>query len=65
VALVARQPVFAGLGVMAALVVIGLGLILAMRAARRNGLVPETPYGVAIALSTLLVLREPIFNQFT
>lgn len=24
----------------------------------------EIPYGVAIAMATLLVLREPIFNQF-
>jgi len=65
VALVAGQPVLAGLGIIAALVGLGLGLIFAVRAARRGGIVPETPYGVAIAISTLLVLREPIFNQFT
>jgi prepilin peptidase CpaA len=47
--------------------VAGLGvlLLLGARAARKRGIVPETPYGVAIAISTLLVLREPIFNQFT
>jgi prepilin peptidase CpaA len=32
---------------------------------RRNGGGPvEIPYGVAIAIAALLVLREPIFNQF-
>jgi prepilin peptidase CpaA len=65
VALAADQPVFAGLGVMIVLGAIGVGLIAAMRAARRGGILPETPYGVAIAISTLLILREPIFNQFT
>lgn len=30
---------------------------------KREGLV-EIPYGVAIAMAMLLVLREPIFNQF-
>ena len=30
---------------------------------KRPGLV-EIPYGVAIALAALIVLREPIFNQF-
>lgn len=65
VALAAGQPLFAGFGVMAALVAVGVGLIAIVRAARRGGVLPETPYGVAIAISTLLVLREPIFNQFT
>lgn len=63
--LIATAPVLAGIGVIAALGAIGVGLIWTMRAARRGGIVPETPYGVAIAISTLLVLREPIFNQFT
>jgi prepilin peptidase CpaA len=39
-------------------------LLLGMRSARKRGLLPETPYGVAIAVAALLVLREPIFNQF-
>ncbi|WP_066799039.1 A24 family peptidase [Sphingomonas soli] len=30
----------------------------------RSGMPLEIPYGVAIALATLIVLREPIFNQF-
>ncbi|TGX54028.1 hypothetical protein E5A73_07830 [Sphingomonas gei] len=64
-ALVATAPLFGGIGVIAALAAIGAGLIWTMRAARRGGIVPETPYGVAIAISTLLILREPIFNQFT
>ena len=64
-AVAAADPVFAGIGVIGALCMIGVGLVFAMRAARRGGIIPETPYGVAIAISTLLVLREPIFNQFT
>ncbi|AQR73765.1 hypothetical protein BXU08_09005 [Sphingomonas sp. LM7] len=63
--LVAGRPVIAALGVMTLLMAIGGLLIFAMRAARRGGVIPETPYGVAIAIATLLVLREPIFNQFT
>lgn len=31
---------------------------------RRDGTPLEIPYGVAIAIAALLVLREPIFNQF-
>jgi prepilin peptidase CpaA len=31
---------------------------------RRRGEALEIPYGVAIAIAALLVLREPIFNQF-
>ena len=31
---------------------------------RGNGAL-EIPYGVAIAMAALIVLREPIFNQFT
>lgn len=44
---------------------VGVLLLAGARAARKHGIVPETPYGVAIAISTLLILREPIFNQFT
>jgi len=47
---------------------IGGGLTLLMiveKKLRRRGAIPlEIPYGVAIALATLIVLREPIFNQF-
>lgn len=44
----------------------GLSLLLlgAVRSARVRGLMPETPYGVAIAIAALLVIREPIFNHF-
>jgi prepilin peptidase CpaA len=31
---------------------------------RKNGEPLEVPYGVAIAIAALLVLREPIINQF-
>ena len=31
---------------------------------RKNSHAIEVPYGVAIAIAALLVLREPIFNQF-
>lgn len=31
---------------------------------RSDGAPVEIPYGVAIAIAALLVLREPIFNQF-
>jgi prepilin peptidase CpaA len=59
------QPV--ATAIVAMMLVAGLGLLLlaGARAARKNGIVPETPYGVAIAISTLLILREPIFNHFT
>jgi prepilin peptidase CpaA len=41
-------------------------VMLAERALRRRGDAPlEIPYGVAIVIAALLVLREPIFNQFT
>lgn len=47
---------------------IGGGLTLLMVAEKKlrsRGTMPlEIPYGVAIAMATLLVLREPIFNQF-
>lgn len=59
------RPMLGAAAIMALLSGVGLALILTMRAARRGGVLPETPYGVAIAISTLLVLREPIFNHFT
>jgi len=41
-------------------------LMLAERRLRgRTGPPLEIPYGVAIALAALLILREPIFNQFS
>ncbi|MBX3566235.1 MAG: prepilin peptidase [Sphingomonas sp.] len=47
---------------------IGGGLTLLMVAEKKlrsRATMPlEIPYGVAIAIATLLVLREPIFNQF-
>ena len=40
-------------------------LLMAEKRIRRRGGPPlEIPYGVAIAIAGLLVLREPIFNQF-
>jgi prepilin peptidase CpaA len=40
-------------------------VMLAERWIRRQREVPlEIPYGVAIAMAALIVLREPIFNQF-
>lgn len=59
------QPVASVAVAMAMLTVVGLLLLTGAHAARKRGIVPETPYGVAIAISTLLVLREPILNQFT
>lgn len=43
---------------------VSLLLLFAVGSARRRGILPEVPYGVAIALAGLLVLREPILNQF-
>lgn len=63
--LLVLQPMLGAAAIITLLSGIGLALILTMRAARRGGVLPETPYGVAIAISTLLVLREPIFNHFT
>ena len=41
-------------------------VMLAERWLRHRGNAPiEVPYGVAIALAALLILREPIFNQFS
>ena len=47
-------------------VLCGTAVLLAMgiRSARRRGIAPEVPYGVAIALAGLLAMREPIINQF-
>jgi len=39
-------------------------LLAEKRLRRRKGMPLEIPYGVAIAMATLLVLREPIFNHF-
>ncbi|HEX8302918.1 A24 family peptidase [Sphingomonas sp.] len=39
-------------------------MVIEKRLRRRRGMPLEIPYGVAIAIATLLVLREPIFNQF-
>lgn len=38
-------------------------LLLAERAARRRTAQIEVPYGVAIAIAALVVLREPLFNH--
>lgn len=47
---------------------IGGGLTIMMvvekKLRRLNGMPLEIPYGVAIAIAALLILREPIFNQF-
>jgi prepilin peptidase CpaA len=59
------QPIATAIGVMTLVAGLGVLLLIGARAARKRGIVPETPYGVAIAISALLVLREPIFNQFT
>ena len=43
----------------------GLTLILLIEKwVRRQGNMPEIPYGVAIAIAGLIALREPIFNHF-
>ncbi len=59
------QPVATAIVAMTLIAGLGVLLLAGARAARKRGIVPETPYGVAIAISALLVLREPIFNQFT
>jgi len=51
--------------VMAVLCAVSVLALAVIRSARRRGIVPETPYGVAIAAAALIILREPIFNQFT
>jgi prepilin peptidase CpaA len=40
-------------------------LLLIERKMRRTPDAIEVPYGVAIAVATLLVMREPLFNQFS
>jgi prepilin peptidase CpaA len=52
------------LTVMGTLAAIGLILLAVVRSARKRGILPETPYGVAIAIAALLTFREPIFNHF-
>ena len=39
-------------------------LVIEKRLRKRSGMPLEIPYGVAIAIAGLIVLREPIFNQF-
>lgn len=58
------RPVLWMLTIMAMLCGISLLLLLAVGSARRRGILPEVPYGVAIAIAGLLVLREPLLNQF-
>lgn len=40
-------------------------LMLADQRLRQQSARPEIPYGIAIAIAALLMLREPILNQFT
>lgn len=40
-------------------------LLMVERKMRRTPDAIEVPYGVAIAVATLLVMREPLFNQFS
>jgi len=40
-------------------------LLMIERKMRRTPDAIEVPYGVAIAVATLLVMREPLFNQFS
>lgn len=58
------EPMLWLLTFMALLGCAGVLLLVVVRGARRRGMLPETPYGVAIAIAALLVLREPILNQF-
>jgi len=58
------DPMLWLLTVMVLLCGVSLLLLLALGSARRRGILPEVPYGVAIAIAGLLVLREPILNQF-
>lgn len=39
-------------------------LMVADKLLRKKRQLPEIPYGVAIAMAALLVIREPILNQF-
>jgi Flp pilus assembly protein protease CpaA len=58
------QPMLWTLLLMFLLSLVAIVMIALARAARKRGVLPETPYGVAIAIAGLLVLREPIFNHF-
>jgi prepilin peptidase CpaA len=58
------QPMLWLMTILALLCGVSLLLLFAMGSARRRGILPEVPYGVAIAIAGLLVLREPILNQF-
>lgn len=51
-------------GLFALTILAAVLMVTAIRSAKRRGIAPETPYGVAIALAGLLALREPIINQF-
>ncbi len=44
--------------------VVTLAMLIDKKLRRANGAPLEIPYGVAIAIAGLLVLGEPIFNQF-
>mgnify|MGYP001613668049 CR=1 FL=1 len=39
-------------------------LMLGEKWVRRQGKMPEIPYGVAIAIAGLIAIREPLFNHF-
>ena len=58
------NPIAMLLGAIGILSGIAILLVMAIRSAKRRGIAPETPYGVAIAMAGLLALREPIINQF-
>jgi len=59
------RPVLWLLALAATLCGVAAILIGGIRAAKRRGIAPETPYGVAIAVAALLAMREPIINQFS
>lgn len=58
------EPVLLLGAMFGALCLVALLLLTVIRAARKRGILPETPYGVAIAIAGLLTIREPIFNHF-
>lgn len=58
------EPILWLTTILALLGCVSMLLLFAVGSARRRGILPEVPYGVAIALAALLVLREPILNQF-
>jgi prepilin peptidase CpaA len=45
--------------------VLTLAFVIERRLRRQRGVPVEIPYGVAIAIAALIVLREPIFNHFS